>query len=61
MYRLGSIVVDFDIIYDSSDVMFKDMLVQAYTDLYLKTNLTYDGSSVAAQTGSCYNSIRILT
>ena len=52
MYRLGSIIVDFDILFDSSDVKFDDILVQASTDLASGTNLTYDGTTVAAQIGN---------
>ena len=49
--RLGSIVTDFDIIYDSSNVEFEKSIVRACKDLASGTNLRYDGSTVAAKTG----------
>jgi len=61
LYRLGSIIVDFDILFDSSNVKFKDILVQASTDLASGTNLTYDGTTVSAQIGNSSKQSRLLT
>jgi len=51
MYRLGSIVVDFDIIYESSNVEFREQLVQASVDLASGSNIFYDGTTMAAKAG----------
>ena len=52
IYRLGSIVADYDIVYDSTNDKFEDSLVQASVDLASGSNLTYDGKSVVAKTGA---------
>lgn len=49
--RLGSIVADFDLIYDSSIVNFEETIIQASVELASGSNLSYDGISVAAKTG----------
>jgi len=51
IHRLGSIVADYDIIYDSTSEDFEHSLVKASMDLALGSNLTYDGVSVAAKSG----------
>ena len=50
-YRIGSIIVDFDLVYDSSNAKFEESMVQASADLASGSKFTYNGTSVAAKAG----------
>jgi len=50
-YRIGSIIVGFDLVYDSPNAKFEESLVQASADLALGSKFTYNGISVAAKAG----------
>jgi len=50
-YRIGSIIADFDLVYDSPNAKFEELLVQASTDLASGSTFTYNGTSVAAKAG----------
>jgi len=51
VYRSGSIVADFDIIYDSSNDKIEENIVQASVVLSSGSNVIYDGASVTARLG----------
>ena len=50
-YRIGSIVADFYLVYDSSNAKFEKSLVQASMDLASGSTFIYNGTSVAAKAG----------
>ena len=56
---MGSIVADYDIVYDSTYEKFEDSLVHASMDLASGSNLTYDGNAVAAKSGELLSSVLV--